>query len=227
MLMLQRTLSTTLAATAAAALLVTGSQPVAQQSQQPGDVGVTINSDQVGTQPRLAIPDFIALPGTGSATADAETLDVAKTIPQVLAADFAFEREFALLPKDIINTIPPAASVTDVPFDRWREVNADGVVIGTVQKTPTGVRVEMRLYSVRGRQTSYSREYSGAVTSKRLFAHQMADEIHQQQRNLRGVARTKLTFNSDRDGDKMPNTIEKRVIKEIYIADYDGENQRR
>ena len=100
-----------------------------------------------------------------------------------------------------------------MPFDRWREVNADGVVIGTVQKTPTGVRVEMKLYSVRGRQASYSREYTGAITSKRLFAHQMADEIHQQQRALRGVARTKLTFNSDRDGDKMPSTIEKTATR--------------
>jgi len=125
---------------------------------------------------------------------------------------------FALVPKDIVNTVPAATSIADVPFDRWREVNADGVVIGTVQKTPTGVRVEMRLYSVRGRQPSYSREYTGAATSKRLFAHQMADEIHQQQRNLRGVARTKLTFNSDRDGDKMPSTIEKRHVKEQVIG---------
>src|SRR5437899_9296861 len=147
--MFQRTLTTTLAATAAAALLVTSSQPVAQQTQQPGDVGVTISSDTVGTQPRLAIPDFIALPGMGASTPDAETVDVAKTVAQVVTADFEFEREFALLPKDIISTLPAATSIGDVPFDRWREVNADGVIAGTVQKTPTGVRVEMRLYSVR------------------------------------------------------------------------------
>ena len=212
-------------ATTAALLLATGGHPVAQQ--QSSDIITTITSDQVGTQPRLAIPDFLALPTPGASSADAETVDVAKTVAQVLTADFEFEREFALLPRDIISTVPPATSISDVPFDRWREVNADGVVIGTVQKTPTGVRVEMKLYSVRGRQASYSREYTGAITSKRLFAHQMADEIHQQQRNLRGVARTKLTFNSDRDGDKMPNTVEKRGSKEIYIADYDGENQRR
>ena len=75
----------------------------------------------------------------------------------------------------------------------------------------------MKLYSVRGRQASYTREYTGAITSRRLFAHQIADEIHQQQRGLRGVARTKLTFNSDRDGEKMSGTVEKRGGKEIYI----------
>src|SRR5262245_7898208 len=226
MLMSHRTLCTTLAATAIVALLVNG-RPMAQQPQQPNEVVTSITSDQVGQQPRLAVPDFLALGAGGSGAADADTVDVARTIAQVLTADFEFEREFALLPKDILTTIPPATSISDVPFDRWREVNADGVIIGTVQKTPTGVRVEMKLYSVRGRQASYSREYTGAIASRRLFAHQMADEIHQQQRALRGVARTKLTFNSDRDGDKMPNTVEKRVIKEIYISDYDGENQRR
>src|SRR5204863_2083075 len=156
----------------------------------------------------------------------ADTIDVAKTVAKVLSDDLLFEHEFALLPQDIIKTVPAATSISEVPFDRWREVNADGVVIGTVQKTPTGVSVEMKLYSVRGRQASYSRVYIGTIASKRLFAHQMADEIHQQQRALRGVARTKLTFNSDRDGDKMPGA-EKRGIKEIYISDYDGENQRR
>jgi hypothetical protein len=125
MLMLYRTLWTTIAATAAAAWLVTMS-PTAQQQQQqqPTDIAPTISSDQAGTQPRLAIPDFLALPAAGSATADAETVEVAKSIAQVLTADFEFEREFALLPKDILNTIPPAKSVSDVPFDRWREVAA-------------------------------------------------------------------------------------------------------
>jgi len=227
MLMPHRMLWTTITTTAAVAFLVTIRPVAQQQQQQPTDIAPTISSDQMGTPPRLAIPDFLALGASGSSAPDAETVDVAKTVAQVLTADFEFEREFALLPKDIIGTIPPATSISDVPFDRWREVNADGVIIGTVQKTPTGVRVEMKLYSVRGRQASYSREYTGAITSKRLFAHQMADEIHQQQRALRGVARTKLTFNSDRDGDKMPNTVEKRGIKEIYISDYDGENQRR
>jgi TolB protein len=226
-LIISRKVWTTTAATIAAGFLVTTS-PVAQQptSQQPSDLSTTISSDQAGTQPRLAVPDFLALPASG-ASADAETVDAAKTISQVLSADFAFEREFALIPRDILNTIPAATSISDVPFDRWREVNADGVIVGTVQKTATGVRVDVRLFSVRGRQAAFSREYTGAIASKRLFAHQVADEIHQQQRALRGVARTKLTFNSDRDGDRMLGTTEKRLVKEIYISDYDGENQRR
>ena len=216
-----RPISTIVAATVAAAITTTA--PVAQQptSQQPSELTLTISSDQAGVAPRLAIPDFLALSN------DPETLDVARTISRVLWDDIAFEREFALVSRDILSTIPAAASISDVPFDRWREVNVDGVIIGTVQKTPAGLRVEVRLFSVRSRQMAFGREYSGPATSRRLFAHQMADEIHQQQRGLRGVARTKIVFNSDRDGSQMAGTVEKRAVKEIYICDYDGENQRR
>jgi TolB protein len=209
----------------AALLIVTtrAQQPAAPATtqQQPSEVSTTISSDQAGMPPRFAVPDFIAL------SRDAETVDAAQTVARVLWDDLNFEREFALIPKDVVATIPAATSLVDVPFDRWREVNADAVVIGTVQKTDLGVRVEVRLYNVRTRQAAFSREYTGSVANKRLYAHTISDEIHQQQRNLRGVARTKLTFNSDRDGERMSGTVESRGVKEIYISDYDGENQRR
>jgi len=96
-----------------------------------------------------------------------------------------------------------------------------------VQKTPTGIRVEMRMYNVRARASAYGREYSGSAANPRLYAHTMADDLHDSQRSLRGVARTKLTFSSDRNREPVANTIEKRDVKEIYVADYDGANQRR
>ena len=55
----------------------------------------------------------------------------------------------------------------------------------------------------------------------------MSDEIHQQQRALRGVARTKLAFTSDRDGERMKGPVAERGISNIYISDYDGANQQR
>jgi TolB protein len=190
-------------------------------SQQPSEVSTTISSGEAGAPPRFAVPDFIALSN------DAETIEAARTIGQVLFDDLSFEREFALIPRDTYASIPPARSLSDVPFDRWRELNADGVIVGTVQRTATGIRVDVRLYNVRTGQAAFSREYTGAVASRRLYAHTIADEVHESQRALRGVARTKLTFNSDRDGERMADTIERRGVREIYIADYDGENQRR
>ncbi len=85
----------------------------------------------------------------------------------------------------------------------------------------------MRLFDVRSRRQILGREYSGPATNPRLYAHTMADEIHETQSGLKGVARTKLTFSSDRIRDRATDTVESRNVKEIFIADYDGANQRR
>jgi TolB protein len=193
-------------------------------SQQPSEVTTTITGEG-GLPPRLALPSFIAL------SPDAESQAVARTISTVLFDDLAFEREFALIPRDVYSTIPPATGFADVQFDRWRELNADGLIVGTVEKTATGIRIEVRLFDLHGRQavppSAFGKEYAGSAANPRAYAHTIADELHQTQRGLRGIARTKLTFNSDRDGERMTGTVENRSVKEIYIADYDGEAQRR
>jgi len=214
----QRTLP--LAAAIAVLALVALDAGQQQPPQQPTDVSTTISPGDPGTQPRYAVPAFLAL------SKDAETVAAAQTITRVLWDDLNFEREFALIPRDIVATVPAGTSLDDVPFDRWREINADGVVVGTIQKLDSGVQVKVRLYNVRTRTSAFGREYSGSIANPRLYAHQMSDEIHQQQRALQGVARTKLTFNSDRSGQRISGTIEQRSVKEIFISDYDGENQR-
>jgi len=197
-------------------------QPAPDQAapQQPSTVRVEIFGEP-GAQPRYAVPDFLAPGG------DADTVAAARTIGQVLWDDLAFEREFYMIPRDTYASIPVARSITDVPVDRWRELGADGLIMGMVQKTATGLRVQVRLLNVRNGEAVYSREYSGSASNPRFFAHTIADEIHQQQRALPGVARTKLTFSSDRDRERLKGTVENREVKEVYIADYDGFNQRR
>jgi TolB protein len=196
-----------------------GQQPP-PQTQQPTEGAARI-SGASGSSPRIAVPDFIA------ATPDAETKAIAATIGEVLWNDLKFEREFYMIPRDTYQSIPPAASLDAVPFDRWRELGADGLVIGTVRKNGTSVIVQVRLFNVVGRTAAFAKEYSGTAANPRLFAHTISDELHKQQRNLNGVARTKLTFSSDRDGERMRGTVYDRKIKEIYIADYDGANPRR
>jgi TolB protein len=213
---------------AAIALSVVAIAAVPDTQQQPPSTppdqareGSSIISSAGGGRPKLAVPDFLA------ATPDAESKTIAATIGQVLWSDIDFEREYYMVPRDTYASIPVPASVDAVPFDRWRELGADGVVIGAVRKTATGVTVQVKLYNVAGQSAAFSKEYSGTAANSRIFAHTISDEIHKQQRNLNGVARTKLTFSSDRDGERMKGTVYDRRIKEIYIADYDGANPRR
>jgi TolB protein len=189
-----------------------------RQAQQPSEVAVVIRGDS-GTPPRYAVPDFVAL------TPDAA--DVAKTIGQVLWDDLNFEREFYMIPRDTYGSIPVARSAEQVPFAAWRELGADAVVFGAVQRTGNEVRVQVGLFNVRSRLSVFAKEYTGTTSNPRQYAHTISDEIHDQQRGLKGVARTKLAFVSDRNGIALGGTIESRQVKEIYVGDYDGANQRR
>ena len=189
-------------------------------ARQPDEFEVIISGDP-GTPPRLAVPDFIALSN------DRETQEIARTIAEVLWNDLNYEREFYLIPRDTYKSIPAATSIAEPPFDRWQELGADGLVVGSVRKSGTSIRVEMRLYRVAARQQVFAREYTGSAANPRLYAHTISDEIHESQRALRGVARTKLTFVSDRNRERVSGTVEDRELKEVYIADYDGANPRR
>jgi TolB protein len=191
---------------------------VRQAQRSPTDVELVIGGDP-GTPPRYAVPDFVALSPDAAA--------IAKTLGQVLWDDLNFEREFYMIPRDTYGSIPVARTPEQIPFDRWRELGADAVVFGTVQRSGNEVRVQVRLMSVRSRQSVFGKEYSGSASNPRLYAHTISDEIHEQQRGLKGVARTKLAWVSDRDGVRLGDTVENRQVKEIYYGDYDGANQRR
>lgn len=188
--------------------------------QQPSSVAVTLTGD-AGAPTRLAVPDFLAV------SPDPETQAIARTLAKVLWDDFDFEREFNMLPRDAYGSIPAPTSIADPPFDKWRELGADALVMGSVTKTGNTVRVEMRLYDVAAKKQASAREYSGAATNPRIYAHTIADQVHEALRSLRGVARTKLAFSSDRNKERVADTVQNRTVKDVYIADYDGENPRR
>jgi TolB protein len=187
--------------------------------QQPNEIATTINGD-AGGPPRLAVPAFLALSN------DAETVAAAKTITDALWDDLNYEHVYSFIARDVSATVPAAKSIDDIPFANWVQVNADGVVAGSVQKSGTGFQIKFRLYDVRGRRAVLGMEYSGSSNPRR-YAHTISDEIFLKQRNVRGVARTKLAFTSDRDGERLAGTVENRQVKEIYISDYDGQSQQR
>src|SRR4051812_28229797 len=101
-----------------------GQQPPAPQQQPQTSVGVVLTGEG-GAQVRLAVPDLLAL------SPDRETQDAAKVIGEVLWDDLNYEREFYMIPRDTYKSIPPAPTVDNVPYDRWRELGADFVVSGT------------------------------------------------------------------------------------------------
>lgn len=187
--------------------------------QQPDRVEIAPISGEGGRPPRYAVPAFVAV------TPDVAA--VAKEIGPVLFDDLEFERDVTLVARDVVATVPAARTAEQVPFASWREVGADAVVFGSVQRAGTGVSIQVRLFNVATRQQVFGQEYTGTTANPRQFAHRIADDIHKQQRNLRGVAQTKIAFISDRTRERLTGTVLNRDAKEVWIADYDGFNQRR
>ena len=203
--------------------LVAQQQPPASQQplSQPSRVELIIG-DRIGARPTFAVPDCLAL------TRDDQTAAAAQTIAEVLWNDLEFEREFRMLARDTYGTIPPARSLDGLPLDRWRELGADGVVSCSVERLgDQRIRVTARLFNVRSQESAFGVEYTGSSGNVRLYAHQLSDEIHRHQRGLRGVARTKISFASDRDSESLLGLVADRRTKEVYFVDYDGANARR
>jgi len=210
------------AAALLAGIVVSGQTPASQgPAAPPGstEISVTIRGE-IGAPPHYAVPDFVAL------TSEKETQDAARLIAEVLWADLSFEREYDMIPRDTYRTIEQSDANDTIAFERWRELGADGVVKGSVRKTGTTFQVEMRLFNVRTRNVALGRVYDNVtLRNPRAVAHTIADEVHQTQNGLRGVARTKLTFISDRDNERIVDRTESGTVKEVYVADYDGANQ--
>ena len=215
------TLATSLALAAGGAVVLTEqAQEDAPPSPRP-QVDLIIG-DRVGSQPRFAVPDCLAPGG------EPELASAGRILAQVLWDDLEFEREFRMLPRDTYSTVPPARSLTDLPFQAWQELGADGVVSCSLTGGPDGeVSVRARLFNTRSLESAFGVEYSGTLRNVRVYAHELSDEIHRQQRGLEGVARSRITFVSDRDSESVLGLVENRQTKEVYIADYDGANVQR
>ena len=151
----------------------TGQSP---QPSQRDEVDLIIG-ERIGTPPSFAVPDCL------TRTPDAATAEAARTIAQVLRDDLEFEREFRIIPRDIYRTIPVARSLEDLPFDRWQELGADGVISCTVEATSDSqIEIAARLFSVRSLESAFGVVYSGSNQNVRRYAHQLSDEIHRHQR---------------------------------------------
>jgi TolB protein len=189
--------------------------PATPPASQNQEVRITVSG---GGVPKLAIAPFVAL------SQDAETVAAAKTIADVLFDDIDYEREFYLIKKDMIATVPRPTSIDNVALEPWKELNPDGLLVGSVRKEGNVVVVQVKLIQVPSGRMALGKEYRGPIANPRRYAHTISDEVHKSQVGLDGVARTRLTFSSDRDRARAKGAVANRDVQEIYIADYDGAN---
>ena len=172
-----------------------------------------------GAPPRFAVPDFVAL--------TPESAEIAKVITQVLWDDLNFEREFYLIPATPTPPCPRRAPPSSWPLRRGG--NWAPTACSSARCSGPATRWSCRCgcsTCARGRPCS-PRSTPAPPRTRGSTRTRSADEIHLQQRALKGVARTKLAFASDRTRVRADGPVANRETKEIYVSDYDGGNQQR
>jgi TolB protein len=165
-----------------------------------------------GGNQRLAVPDCVARAG------DEPAREACRKITEVLRSDLRFE-DLSIVPESLYAALP-TLNPDAIKFDDWKSIGAQVLVITRAQITGGQLLVETRVYDVASGDTMMAKRYSNKPDNPRIFAHQSADDI-MAMANIRGVARSKIAFVSDRDSAKGKKS------KEIYIVDYDGYGPRR
>jgi TolB protein len=158
----------------------------------------------------LALPGFIPRNPTASAR------EVAAELHQVVSDDLSYSRIFSLLPKKYYDYIRPL-DANNIFFKDWESIQANILFVGEVSEGEgDSIIFEGKLHDVKGARFISGKRYQAPRNLSRLAAHRMADEIVKVLSGEKPIFTSKIVFVSDRDGND-----------ELYMMDYDGQNQTR
>ena len=176
-------------------------QPATDQPL-PGRVVIDVDSPERALY-RIAIPNLLGAGNLGAQGADVIRNDLMlSSLFQVLDA-----RSF------LANLEAEGLGITKTP---WSSVGAQGIVKGQITQSGQSIAVEMRLYELaRGETPILSKSYRGDVGQLRGYMHDFANEILRVLTGKAGAFGTKLTFARKVGPGR----------KDIYVADFDGNNQ--
>ncbi len=157
----------------------------------------------------LAIPEFTVH------SSSAESKSAAEEIHRVISEDLKYSRVFQLLPKSYYGFIQ-ALDPEKIIFKDWESIQAKILFLGeVVENKNKDIIFEGKIYDVKAGQFISGKRYQSDRSILRLVAHKMSDEI-MKVFGEKPIFASKIVFVSDRDGNE-----------ELYMMDYDGQNQTR
>ncbi|MBW2039151.1 MAG: Tol-Pal system beta propeller repeat protein TolB [Deltaproteobacteria bacterium] len=154
---------------------------------------------------------YLALPeieGLGSAPQE-----IKKEIEGTLTQDLIISNLFYLMERERLPQKGVYITEATMDFGAWASVGAEFLLSVGLSAEGGKVLTEFRLFDVVQGIYIAGKRYRGPKEGVRLMVHRMADEIIHQLTGERGIFQTKITFVSDRSGNK-----------EIYLMDFDGRN---
>lgn len=144
---------------------------------------------------------------------------VGQQIIEVVSADLERSGLFKVIPQD--SYIEQITAATTTPrYADWRQINAAGLVTGSVTDGGGGrVKVSFRLFDVFAEEQIAGKEYNTFTTNWRRIAHIMADEIYKRITGEGGYFDSRVVYVAESG----PQT---KRVKRLAIMDQDGANHK-
>jgi len=178
----------------------------------PANAALKVVIDQPNFKPLpIAITDLSSNSGEGGT--------IGKDMTEVIEADL--ERSGLFKPISHSAFIEKVGYNFSLPrYADWRQINAEGLVTGTVVTDGTGkMKVTFRLWDVAQEQQMAGKEFNTLTRNWRRVAHLVADEIYKRITGEGAYFDTRVVYVSE------TGPAQKR-IKRLAIMDQDGANHK-
>lgn len=186
-------------------------QVAPQADEETREVVVEIEKGQ-RTKLRLALPSATRPPALPPAAKQA-----VDELEATLRADLEATEVFEIQGPEVLAALALSGN-TKQDFVLYQSLNNEAVLLDEIKLEADKLVLEGRVYDLKSGRLILGKRYAGTFDLARRIAHTFSDEVVLYFTGRQGIARTQLAFTSDRDGDG---------VKELYLMDYDGANQRR
>ncbi len=155
----------------------------------------------------LAIKDVTVGAGTGVA-------DYARVVQSSWTRDFNFTGLFTVQDKAaFIEPESAGLSLDSFKLTDWSTIGAEFLLKSSLSREADVVSLELRLYDVMGGKQILGKRFTARPREVQLMAHTAANAVMEALTGRKGMFTSKLAFVCNKTGQK-----------EIYVADFDGQN---
>jgi len=158
----------------------------------------------------IAIPYFKALNGT------ADEKKMVKSTADLLSKTLEFSSFFKTMDRGAFLEEPAEKGITlkEVEFKNWTAIGAELLITGGIRDAGQGrMEYELRLFDTFKANMLVGKKYISTIDDQQIVTRRFCGEVLKQLTGHRGVYDCKIAFISTTSG-----------YKEIYIADFDGQN---
>lgn len=203
------------------ALALLSSLPPTSREVRSDDIYINIGEANI-KKSLLAIPSMLYFGTNPSSKAN---IDVGQELFKVINNDLTVSGFFTLIKPEAFLEDPAKTSLKPAPgdpkgfdFNKWKTIGTEFLIRGGYRVSGDKVSLEIFLYHVPKASLVMGKTYEGSRSSIRTIAHTFADDAIKALTGKRGMFRTKIVASVQSGG--VGN-------KEIYVMDWDGENQKK